>query len=400
MNNLKKIPLLNDHHNHVSFYLTLRKCLDVRSIEDYNTALSLIKNLKEDINIVLGWTFGYDNIILEKIENELPPVLICGGGLHRFIMNQKAKKKLIKKFPEIVSNIENTDWIERNIFSIMKFIPQIKTIEDNDVHEYFDYLFEEQGIYKIEDLLLPSTDFIDTYERTGYSNRLKYWVDINLYKSMSDKYKSKISGIKLFLDGAIGPETAALNGYINSKSNGGMLLMTDKELIEDLKFAESEKTATAVHALGEIAIEQLIGVIERKNIKLPYLRIEHAQYISLSAAKKCKKLGIILSMQPNFSAETELFNDILTKKCLERNNPFRMLIDEAGFIPGQDLILGSDGMPLGPQTALQNVLFPTLKSQQLTLEEFVKGYCIDYKELGNISFEVKDNNIINVKHCI
>jgi len=390
-----EIPLLNDHHNHTSFYLTLRNCLDLRSINDYETAFDKIKKLKEDINIVLGWNFG--NKYRDRIENELPAVLICDSSLHNYIMNKKTKEKLKNTYPEIVDNIENLDWIEHNLYTIMKFIPQIKNIDQKDIHSFFNYMLETHQIYKMEDLLLPNSSFIDLYETTGYLKRLQLWIDIKSYFELDKKYQDKITGFKLFLDGAISPETAALNGYVNSKSNGGIKLYTDEKLMADLKCAEQENRAVAVHALGELVIEQLIRIVEEEKIRLPLLRIEHAQYISEDLALRCKKLGIVLSMQVNFSLESKLFKGKLTDECLKRNNPFRMLIDKAGFTPGKDLIFSSDGMPHGAQAALENALFPVLESQKLTLEEFVSGYCMETMQPGKISFEINDGRILNVR---
>ena len=59
---------------------------------------------------------------------------------------------------------------------------------------------------------------------------------------------------------------------------------------------------------------------------------------------------------------------------MEANNPFRMLIDQAGFTCGEDLIFGSDGMPHGVEYALQWCLFPPCPGQRLTLEELTAGY--------------------------
>ncbi|MCP4180176.1 MAG: amidohydrolase family protein [bacterium] len=392
-----EIPLLNDSHNHTSFYMILRNCLDVRNVDDIDKAIEMIRSLSEDINVVLGWRFG--NKKRDEIE-KLAPLLICDGSLHSYIMNKKAKNILKDKFPVIVENIENLDWIEHNLYSIIKFIPQIKAIELKDVFEFFEFMLIENQIYSMEDLLLPNTDFIKMYEDAGFAERVKYWVDVKSYEQLSDEYRNKVNGLKIFLDGAIGPETAALNGYINIKSNGGIKLYSNDALTKDLKYAEKEGKAVAAHALGELVIEQLIDIVEKENINLPYLRIEHAQYISLEMAKKCKKLGIILSMQVNFSRESLLFKHILIEEYLKRNNPFRMLIDECGFVPGKDLIFGSDGMPHGAQSGLENALFPVYDSQKLTLDEFVKGYCVNSYEHGKISFDIENDKIINLKTII
>jgi predicted amidohydrolase YtcJ len=396
MTKINSIPLLNDYHTHTSFYMAMRKFINVRDIRDFDKAYEVISKLDDEINVVLGWSFGYQN--RKKIE-ALSPTILCDGSLHLIIMNQKAKDLLMSQFPEIVSNIENIEWLEHNIYSVIKFLPQLAPVEDKDVHEFFDYMLKENQIYSMEDLLIPNTDYIDMYERTGYSNRLKYWIDIKSYKTLSDKYKSKISGFKIFLDGAISPGTAAINGYCNPEFDGGMKLYTDEDLTADLKYAEAEGKAVAAHALGEIAIEQLVDIVEKENIKLPCLRIEHAQYISLEVAKRCKKLGITLSMQVCFSEESELFKGKLTDECLQKNNPFRMLIDEAGFEPGKDLLFGSDGMPHGAKSALNNAFFPPVENQILTQEEFVKGYCLSSTEHGTINYEIENNKVVNIVTC-
>ena len=65
-----------------------------------------------------------------------------------------------------------------------------------------------------------------------------------------------------------------------------------------------------------------------------------------------------------------------------------MLIDEVGFVLGEDLILGSDGMPHGAATALQTSLFPPVPGQRLTLDEFVAGYCLPWGDLSHGSIDV------------
>lgn len=101
-------------------------------------------------------------------------------------------------------------------------------------------------------------------------------------------------------------------------------------------------------------------------------------------------------MQPNFSAESEIYKDRLTDKYRRWNNPFRMLIDKAGFVPGNDLILGSDGMPTGIEGALHNSLFPTETGQQLSINEFVAAYCTNNLNKGfidvNVDFDNKTTN--------
>ena len=115
-------------------------------------------------------------------------------------------------------------------------------------------------------------------------------------------------------------------------------------------------------------------------------------FISLANAKKAKALGIVLSMQPNFSYDSLHYKDRLLEKYCRANNPFRKLIDQADFIPGVDLIFGSDGMPHGIDYALKQSLFPPYDDQKLTLEEFTAGYCIENMEVGYIDLVIDEKN--------
>jgi hypothetical protein len=93
-------------------------------------------------------------------------------------------------------------------------------------------------------------------------------------------------------------------------------------------------------------------------------------------------------MQPNFSGDSVSYADRLGARYARQNNPFRMLIDEAGFVPGKDLFFGSDGMPHGAAAALEGALFPPMAGQRLTLEEFAAGYCLPDLEAGWLELSI------------
>jgi predicted amidohydrolase YtcJ len=133
----------------------------------------------------------------------------------------------------------------------------------------------------------------------------------------------------------------------------------------------------SIHAIGHRAIEQAVRRIEiagSEGIVCPTVRIEHAQFISPRQARRCREAGIVLSMQPNFNSDSRDYADRLIPRHRAENNPFRMLIDEVGFAPGKDLLLGSDGMPHGPEEALRCCLFPDFEGQALAPEELAAGY--------------------------
>ncbi len=171
-----------------------------------------------------------------------------------------------------------------------------------------------------------------------------------------------------------------------------MLLYSDDEL-EALIARYSREKPMAIHAIGDAAIDQVVAAVERAARQVSsrqVIRIEHAPFISEATASRAKALGLHLSMQPNFSEDSVAYADRLPAGYPPANNPFRMLIDRIGYVPGDDLYLGSDGMPHGAQEALRQSLFPDggHDGQVLTLDEFIAGYCLPDMSQGSIDIEV------------
>ena len=138
---------------------------------------------------------------------------------------------------------------------------------------------------------------------------------------------------------------------------------------------------------------QTLTALERldaQRVAFPWVRMEHVQFITLPEALRAKALGVILSMQPNFNSDSEDYTDRLEPRDLAANNPFRMLLDQAGFRCGEDLIFGSDGMPHGVEYAFQWSLFPPYPGQRLSVEELVAGYGLPPEGQGHSTLSVDD----------
>ena len=384
-----KIPMVHDSHNHVALNIALTNSLNARDIS-YNEAIAAIAQMPEnEINIVSDWMFyDFDRNDLES----LPPVFICDTFLHTFFLNQKAKDMIRPKYPKVSKNIENSKWVEKFLPRILSIISDIKGISEKNIFDYFNFM-EKEGVYSVEDMLSPNAKFIDQINNTKFKDRCKFWMAPIFYRQCPDKYKKYISGVKLFLDGALTPETASITGYFSGSS--GMLIHTDNELVELLRFVESEKKNVAIHSVGDRGIEQLLNILEKNKLNIPLIRIEHAMFITKKQAKRAKKLGLTLSMQPNFSYDSIVFKKTIKEEVLSKNNPFRMLIDEVGYEPGNNLIFSSDGMPSGIKFAVQCALFPPYKNQRLTLEELIAGYSIKGAKEINLKIENKTVSYVN-----
>jgi len=387
------IPLLHDHHNHPSQYAAFFDSVNLSDVKGKDKAISVIeKNTnREEVNVILGWNNSYYRFTEKDLE-KFPPVIICNLSFHGFLFNDRAEEMVKESYEnsEILEKIKDPSWMEHNLPKIMKFLIEIENLNREKLESLYDY-YLEKGIGKVEDMLVPNEKAIEAFTESGYIERTDLWTDLPTYGKMSDEAKEKIQGIKIFTDGALGPKTAAIKESY-SVGNDGVLLHDEKSLSELLH--RIDKSMISIHAIGDRAIETVVNTIsgfQEKGIDLPKIRIEHAQFIDDETAKKAKNLEITLSMQPNFSLDSDHYSDRLSEKYMRMNNPFRMLIDKVGFVPGKDLIFGSDGMPHGVETALESSLFPPYPTQRLTLSEFKKGYCISDKNTGSIDVNIDED---------
>ncbi len=115
-----------------------------------------------------------------------------------------------------------------------------------------------------------------------------------------------IGSVKAFMDGALGPHTAAMfQPYENEPENKGILNMDGEELFEHCRKAADVGLSMTVHAIGDRANHEVLNAYEQlrkyeTEHRLPHLRhrIEHVQIIHPDDAPRLARLNIIASMQP------------------------------------------------------------------------------------------------------
>jgi len=371
----ERIPLLKDHHSHPYLYASLAGCPDLRFVDDKRRALELIrKNITKDtVNVAIGWNDSLYRFTPVELD-PFPPLIIMNASLHSFVMNSTAMDELAPRYPELIANLGDSEWIERNAGLVLEFVMGISPCDAERMGEFYVQL-AEQGVWYAEEMSLWHAGEIELFDKSLLSDRSRFWATMGLFMGLEKDDAARVHGIKIFADGALGSRTAKLSVPYQGGEEG-FLIHDDVKLLDLLNMAAQVGKDIAVHAIGDRAIEQVVDAVARLEKRSQRTRIEHCQFITLDIARRAKSLGIVLSMQPNFSFESGFYRDRLPDPYPVMNNPFRMLIDEAGFVPGEGLLFGSDGMPHGAQYAIQSALFPPFPGQRLTLSEFVAGYCM------------------------
>jgi len=387
-----KMPLLHDRHSHLSLYASLAGCPTLAGLNS-SAALDLMSGLSHDrLHLIVGWHSGKTPLKKEDLDL-LPPLLIVNWSLHGYLLSKAATSFLQKINPDLILRQNDQGWIDAHFGEVIETFPLIAGL---DKHRLEGFLASMKlcGLGALDDMLVAGPELLHLIKKSSIGNIISCWVSVKVFECLDLENREMVSGIKLFTDGALGTCSAAASTTFFGSSRGP-LLHTDVELMEILGICHTFRKALAIHAIGDLAIEQVLVTIEKlkqDGVEFPLIRIEHAQFITKPQAKRAKALGIILSMQPNFSSDSHDYLDRLDKEYLKLNNPFRMLIDEAGFRPGLDLIFGSDGMPHGVEYALQWSLFPVYPGQVLKIEEFIAGYKMTGSEAA------KDNTTVMIDH--
>ncbi|EAR10304.1 amidohydrolase family protein [Reinekea blandensis] len=396
-----QIPLLKDHHTHPSISAAFSGAIKLRNVPEKADALALIRNSKEEMTVVLGWNTSYYQFSDEELES-FPPVVICNTSLHGFLINPSAKAMLSNKHPDVIANIDDEEWVEANIYTILKFLTNLRPLETARLKAFYDDELLPLGVWYAEDMLLPNRELIAQFNELGYRDRTRLWADEDVLTSLTEEDRQQIDGIKLFTDGALGARTAAVSiPFLSGET--GLLNYSDEHLRDKMAQLRHYNLPFAIHAIGDRATAQVVNTthsLRQEFPDFPPVRIEHCQFISRETATLAKSLDIALCPQPNFSSDSGVYTDRLPPELCRANNPFRMLIDEIGYVPGEDLLFGSDGMPHGAEYALQQSLFPLYDEQRLTMDEFIQGYCMPDMTHGSLNVTVNtQEKTVKVEVC-
>jgi len=191
----------------------------------------------------------------------------------------------------------------------------------------------------------------------------------------------KIGCSKLLMDGSLGARTAALfEPYTDEPSTKGLLLMPLEKLSEKAKAAHLNGSQIAIHAIGDLAIENVINtyqdILKARPRKDHRHRIEHCEILTAGQIERIRELGIIPAMQPNFVGEWagpgSMYEQRLGPERNRLNNPYRTLLDE-----GIMVCFGSDGMPFNPTYGLWSAVNHGIKESRVSLIEAVKCYTLN-----------------------
>jgi hypothetical protein len=136
-------------------------------------------------------------------------------------------------------------------------------------------------------------------------DQLDHAIQLGLRTGFGDDWL-RIGSVKAFMDGALGPRTAAMfRPYTGEPENKGILNLDSEQLFDFGRRAADVGLSMTVHAIGDRANHEVLNAYEQLRAyetekSLPHLRhrIEHVQVLHPDDVPRLGRLDVIASMQP------------------------------------------------------------------------------------------------------
>ncbi len=389
-------PSFFDSHTHIIWYgLNISRC-DLSNVRDQDEIIQRIRDyISKNPQIKVVIAEGYDETKFTK--NFLPsrkfldlhfkdkPVIlrrICG---HIAVFNTeglKFVKGYIKDFPK-------DGVIKEGI--VLKLNTLFKPDREELVKSFkkAQEIFLSYGITSISEM--ATSDALELFEEIDPILDIHFYFPWEFEKKLSgwkDKKNIRLKGLKVFVDGSIGAYTAALYGRYDNKKSGKIFIgkETFKKIIT---IAMKKGYQLAIHSIGDRSTDFVLNNLPEKSNH----RIEHFEITNQEQIKRVKRMGLFLSMQPNFignwALKGQMYEKRLPDKYYKFNNVFKVIVKEN--IP---LGLGSDCMPPSPMYGINSLSIAQFQSQRLDFYEGLKFYTYGSAFINgveNIVGKIKEN---------
>jgi predicted amidohydrolase YtcJ len=210
------------------------------------------------------------------------------------------------------------------------------------------------GITTAHNLLVTLPEFLELRDAGLEALRIYCylsWQDfdevVHLREELGTGFESgrlRIRGIKCFADGSLGSGGALLTRpYRGSPENCGMEVLTTGEIAALARRCLDHGLQLAVHALGDRGVANVLDAFEAvfdgdPSVRDHRFRIEHAEVVRPEDIQRCRRLGVVVSMQPyHFTDDARWLPQRLPSELLEWVAPWRSFLRA-----GVPLCFGSD----------------------------------------------------------
>jgi predicted amidohydrolase YtcJ len=366
MNGRYIFPGLIDSHIHVYSLgrelnrLALNK---PGSISEMQNMLDDYVKENEDLEWIIGrnWDQDYmeDGRYPNKADIDLiisdKPVLLFRGCNHIGLLNTTALEILNvdSKTPDpsggIIDRDENGDPTGILRENALSMVTEHIKIQDYETRKQMVKLGLKQCVeVGLTSVQTNDPDSWQIYKELDEANELPIRVALTIYERElgSDKIpkpQSKLNllscdRVKLFADGSLGAQTAALREPYSDTNEMGLPRFSQDELNDKVMKIKKSGFRIEVHAIGDLATENALNALEYAGFRSedrPVLT--HGQVLGADLIARMEKMGVIANIQPQFVTTDSQWVETRLGKGSERlkySYAWKTLIDSNVHVAG------------------------------------------------------------------
>ena len=235
----------------------------------------------------------------------------AGGRLGR-LADGTLDGNLYESAMELVANVIPQPSIEKIAQAIRQALPRLWQMGLTGVHD-----FDRQDCFAALQSLHAAGELKLRVLKSIPLEHLSLAAGLGLHSGFGHDML-RIGSVKAFMDGALGPQTAAMFApYEGTVDDRGILMMDAEELFEHARLAAKNGLSMAVHAIGDRAVHEVLDAyLQLRTYEHDHLgslglrhRIEHVQVIHPADARRLATINVIASTQPIHATSDMLMAD-------------------------------------------------------------------------------------------
>jgi hypothetical protein len=397
------LPGFVDAHTHLATVGRSLVHADLSGAASPEACVTRLRDRAEDVDHgdwVLG--FGYDEsgwddptyLRRDRLDaaSDASPVAAFREDMHVASLNTVALERLGGEMPEEDVHTENgrmTGVVVEEAANVVYRAVEPDRTEMRRLVTAAQQYANERGVTMVHDMVRDSQAPRVYRDLAGEGAltlrvRINYWSDhldaleeVGLRTNHGDEMV-QTGAIKTFTDGSIGGRTARLSDPYDDWSadaggeETGKWVVPPAELRSIVSRAERAGFQVAVHAIGDVAIDEVLDAFaDREDPGEMRHRIEHLELATDEAIDRLAEMGVVASMQPNFhkwAGGDGLYASRLGPRRTETNRLDRFR--EAGA----HLAFGSDCMPLDPLVGVHHAVTADHPDQRLGVTDALRAY--------------------------
>lgn len=335
------LPGFIDAHLHLLNFGLTKVATNLKPCKSIDETLELLKAKADETQAggwIRGWAYNDNNVAENRMPNRkeldsvstVHPIYVQRSCGHVVAVNSKALE-----LGEITAETPNPaggeiERVNGEVTGVLKEAARTKVL-DKDVYTDEEVLsglhlaakdYIQSGITSVHDMGGKERDHLLYLQKVAKDPdfKMRVYASIVSFDNSSDAIdktldasiltglgneKFKIGPSKLFLDGSITGQTAAMSeGYVTDPDNKGILYKSQEDVNQIMERPHNAGCQITAHAIGDSAVELMVHCIEHVVTKFPREnhrhRIEHASVCNPELIQRIKKLNAIIVINPAF----------------------------------------------------------------------------------------------------